>query len=294
MQFVAQATRIEHVATCPGVDPLLCATTDIPEHWHDQKITWFRLDALLSAGLGNGWAVAAGLPFDVRSISVDYTQDGEPYVPPYDDIHHREEVLFGPVDGSLWLKRTLMVGSVVLTPSVGSSIPIGHTEDDPFALTELGKKHQHMQFGTGTFDPLLSVDAVFRAGRFGALASVSSRLPLYEAANGYRAPRVVAGSLGPTFAVTPKLYTWLLADAAYEGEELWHDEAYGGRASVSASAGALYTLTPDVSAQLTARVPVWEAVHHTDEDARVSQPLSVAAGVSWSFGKKGADSGEGG
>ncbi len=288
MQFVAQSTQIQHVATCPEVDPLLCATTDIPEHWHDQQITWFRLDALLSAGLGNGWAVAAGLPFDVRSITVDYTltPDGEPYDPPYADIHHREEVLFGPVDGSLWLKRTMMVGSVVVTPSVGGSIPLGHPEADPFALTELGKKHQHMQFGTGTFDPLLSIDAVFRAGRFGALAMVSSRLPLYEGANGYRAPRTVAGGAGPAFAVTPKLYTWLLAEAAYEGEELWSGVAYGGRASVSASGGALYTLTPDVSVQLTARVPVWEAVHHTDEDASVSQPLSMAAGVSWGFGKK--------
>lgn len=294
MQFVAQTTRIQHVAACPEVDPLLCATTQIPEHWHDQSITWFRLDALLSAGLGNGWAVAGGLPFDVRSITVDYTIDGAPYSPPYDDIHHREEVLFGPVDGSLWLKRTLMVGSVVLTPSVGSSIPVGHTEDDPFALTELGEKHQHMQFGTGTFDPLVSVDAVFRFGRFGALSTVSSRLPLYEGANGYRAPRVVAGSAGPTLAVTPKLYAWLLADAAYEGEELWQGESYGGRASVSASAGALYTLSPEVSVQLTARVPVWEAVHHTDEDASVSQPLSVAAGVSWAFGKPEAGAGGGG
>lgn len=276
------------MANCPEVDPLLCATTSIPEHWHDQAITWLRVDALLSAGLGKGWAVAAGLPFDVRAITVDYTRDGEPYTPPYDDIHHRDEVLLGPVDGSLWLKRTWMAGSVVLTPSLGSSLPVGHTEADPFALTEEGKEHQHMQFGTGTFDPLVSVDGVFRFGRFGALATASSRLPIYEGANGYRAPRTGAVSLGPTFAATPQVYTWLLAEGAYEGEELWHGEAYGGRASVSASAGALYSVNHDVSVQLTARVPVWEAVHHTDEDASVSQPLSVAAGVSWAFGKGGA------
>lgn len=283
---MGQSTRIQHVANCPEVDPLLCATTDIPEHWHDQRISWFRVDAQLSAGLGRGWAVSAGLPFDVRAISVDYTMDGDPYVPPYDDIHHRNEVLFGLVDGSVSVKRTMMVGKVVLTPSLGTSIPVGHTEADPFALTKEGKTHQHMQFGTGTFDPMASVDAVFRVGRWGALATVSSRLPVYEGANGYRAPRIVSGSAGPTFAITPKWFTWLLAEAAYEGEELWHGDSYGGRASVSASGGVLTTITPDLSVQLTARVPIWEAVHHTDEDASVSQPLSVAAGLSWSFGKR--------
>lgn len=285
MQVVAQSTRIQHVATCPEVDPLLCATTELPEHWHDQQIAWVRVDTMLSLGLGNGWIVSAGLPFDVRAVSVDYTLDGEPYDPPYDDIHHRNEVLYGPVDGSLWVRRPTAVGAFTLTPSLGASLPLGRTEADPFALTEDGKRHQHMQFGTGTVDPLLSLDAVWRSGRWGALGNVFAKLPLYEGSNGYFAPASVSLGAGPSFAVTPQLFTWLQAEGAYDGTELWNGEPYGGRMAVSASAGALYTLAPGSSVQLSARIPLWEAVHHTDADASVSQPLSVSLGASFTFGK---------
>jgi hypothetical protein len=40
-----------------------------------------------------------------------------------------------------------------------------------------------------------------------------------------------------------------------------------------------------LSGQLSVRVPLWEAVHHADQDASVNQPLSVALGLSWAFGE---------
>src|SRR5262249_56721114 len=50
-----------------------------------------------------------------------------------------------------------------------------------------GLPHQHIQFGTGTWDPVLSAFAV-RGGRtFGLNLAASARLPMYENSHGYRA-----------------------------------------------------------------------------------------------------------
>ena len=55
-----------------------------------------------------GYGVKAGLllslrvPYDVKDQRIDYrTLDGEPFAPPYGDIHHRTERLDGFGDGEL-------------------------------------------------------------------------------------------------------------------------------------------------------------------------------------------------
>jgi hypothetical protein len=186
---------------------------------------------------------------------------------------------------NVWLRRPTLLGDWMLTPSLGASLATGGTGEDPFALTERGLRHQHMQFGTGTVVPQAGVDLVGRFGRWGALVQASGRVPVYEGSNGYLAPSSLSGGAGPAFSVTPQLYTWLLAEAAYESTERWYGTDYGGRAGVSASVGALYSFRPGLSGQLSVRVPLWEAVHHADQDASVNQPLSVALGLSWAFGE---------
>src|SRR5687767_13110119 len=92
--------RIVHEASCPEDNPVVCATEDIEPYVHDQKIDWFRADLGVFYGLGGGWQLGAGVPFDVRVLRIDYYDlAGEPYEPPYANIHHRDEVLWGPTDG---------------------------------------------------------------------------------------------------------------------------------------------------------------------------------------------------
>ncbi len=284
--------RIRHVAQCPEVDPLLCVVEALPEHAHDQRITWFRLDPTLNVGLGGGWQAAVSVPIDMRSISVDYLlPDGSPYDPPYDDIHHRSEVLGGPVDGTLLVRRYVRAGErAVLGLTFGTSLPFGRTEENPYALTEQGLRHQHIQLGTGTFVPIAGVDAIFEGARWGGMAWASGRLPLYANTMGYTPGVSLSLGGGPSFRPVPKLQVLATAEASFEGAETWTGTPYGGRLTVLGGLGALYTVSPALVVQPQARVTAlqWSGHHDADEGSAVQRVLATA-GVSWTFDARPAN-----
>ena len=100
--------NVDHVASCPEISPPDCmdaSLPDIPDHMHHQGIRWFRTSVGVSLGLGKGWQLQTIVPVDLKSLSIDYSLDGEPYSPPYGGIHHRNETLFGVSDPKLWLQR---------------------------------------------------------------------------------------------------------------------------------------------------------------------------------------------
>ena len=126
-------------------------------------------------------------------MRVKYTTlDGAPFTPPYGDIHHRTETLSGISDPSLTLELSPHAEWLL---GIGTSLPFGHIEPDPVALGAAGKKHEHIQFGSGTFQPLLS--AQFASAHF--VARGEAKLSLYENREGFRAPMTFVWSLGPSF-----------------------------------------------------------------------------------------------
>ena len=74
-----------------------CATTFIPPHKHVVTLGLTHLELNASYGLGHGTKFTLRMPYDVKAMHVRYTTlTGEPFVPPYGDIHHRTETLVGP------------------------------------------------------------------------------------------------------------------------------------------------------------------------------------------------------
>ncbi len=276
-----------HEAACPEVAPEECATTEIPEHLHDQDILWFRLDPTLSVGLGQGIVASAQLPFDFRAVTVQYLSlDGEPYDPPYGDIHHRTENLSGLTDATVMLRITRAPGRFLLTAGAGSTLPLGRTEEDPYAAGEAGEEHQHMQLGTGTFVPVVGLDAAYAAGRWGALGYASSRLSITENDKGYRAPVTVSGGLGPTFRATTRLTVLATAEGSWESAEHWNGTPYAGKTAVGIAGGVVASLSPSVVLQAQARGNVFEQTQHEEEEGEFHQPVTLSAGVSWTFGRQ--------
>jgi hypothetical protein len=111
----------------------------------------------------------------------------QPYTPPLPDFHHRNETLVRV--GDPWLALILGSSSGALSwgARTGVSMPLGRTEENPFELGHHGLPHQHIQFGTGTWDPVFTG---FAASRFGALtlqAQANVRLALAQNRHGYRA-----------------------------------------------------------------------------------------------------------
>ena len=60
-----------------------------------------------------------------------------------------------------------------------------------------GKFHEHIQFGSGTWDPLVSVLWQRRLGSVVLTAWADAQFPLYENRHGFKAPTTVRYSAGP-------------------------------------------------------------------------------------------------
>ena len=134
------------------------------------------------------------LPYDVKAMHVHYTTlDGAPYTPPYGDIHHRTETLRGISDPSLDLQ--LAAGDAWIL-AAGTTLPFGHIVPDPIVLGAEGKTHEHIQFGSGTFEPRLG--AQWHGGRW--FARAEAKMSLYENREGYRAPSTLVWSAGPSLS----------------------------------------------------------------------------------------------
>ncbi len=280
------SVRIRHVAVCPEVDPIRCDEEAIPEHWHDQRILWFRLDPTLTVGLGGGWQASVSVPVDARGVTVAYeTPAGEPYDPPYADIHHRTETLWGPTDGTLLARKYVHAGERGIAGfGLGTTLPFGRTEADPYALTEQGLTHQHMQLGSGTFVPTASLEGVLGGARWGGTAWVSGRLPLYANPRGYRPGASLTGGLGPTWRPLPPLQLVATIEGSFEGPEAWSGTPYGSRATAVGGVTAVYSLSDALVLQGQARVTAftWSGHHDADEGSAVQRFLGTV-GISWTF-----------
>jgi hypothetical protein len=238
-----------HVAECPDIAPE-CATTIIPAHKHVVRVglTHFEIDA--SYGLRDAMQLSLRVPYDNKAQRVQYTTlDGAPFTPPYGDIHHRSETLDGISDPSLVIDRALRDRWML---SIGTTLPLGHTVDDPIDLGKRGLKHEHIQFGSGTFEPLVA--AQYANAKW--FARVEGKFSVYEGGNGFKAPTTFIWSIGPTFrthgiAVEPRLNGQHQSLAYWRGEV---DEGSGFdnggvRLQISVPRGEL-TITPGVYREL--------------------------------------------
>ena len=191
-------------------------------HDQDLAISEARLaiDYALTARIG----ASLVLPLRVVSTSIVYRDlaSGVPVDLVSPDTHHRNETLTGIADPMLLGSYARAFGALRLTGRAGLSIPLGRTEDDPFALGDMGLTHQHIQMGTGTFNPVLAAEAAYSwdAWRIGGF--VFTQQTFYENGKGYQAgDRYAAGvslrrALGRVWSVRggPELQA--------ETRERWH------------------------------------------------------------------------
>lgn len=186
------------------------ATVPVPLHRHEVEVNTFR------TVLDFEWRAApdrfyrAKLPYEVRDRSarvglVDPATDAERAAMQRGlDLHHPDATLSGVRDLELTAARAwrgALAANDRLELAAGLSLPTGRTESNPYARDADGNllPHEHMQFGSGTVDPLLqltwsrALNADWSASLFAA-----ARVPLYENSRDYRAPRelTLSGGLG--------------------------------------------------------------------------------------------------
>jgi hypothetical protein len=290
-------TMFTHLAYYDEYGPgyhALHAEDGVPEHRHFTGITNGRTNLAFTMGLPLESAAFVSLPLDTFGTTARYTlADGvTPYTPPKTEIHHRNETLLGPGDAIVMGKRAWTLGDEwTLVPGLGLSVPLGRTEENPIALGHDGLIHQHIQFGSGTFDPMAGLEVSYSpmGAAWGVDAWALTRQTLYANGRGFMFGGRLGGGIYPRWQVIEGVTLSTGLEAVHEGQDRWRDAATGaftspensGRQAVMGVLGISWrpagwgvTISPQL------RKIAWQ---HT-QGGEMDQPLAASLSLSYTFG----------
>ncbi len=168
-----------------------------------------RIQAQFDYRLTEPWGVTFRLPYDIkdRSASIELVDPGtnqtqQDAMQDLLDLHHGDEVLTGFSDASLlgtWHAHDFAKEGDLISLALGTSIPIGRTEHDPNPDPDIVppsvEAHEHVQFGTGTFDPLIEAYYTRSVEGWNLSIFALARLPVYESSKDYRGSRTTTMGL---------------------------------------------------------------------------------------------------
>jgi thiol-disulfide isomerase/thioredoxin len=148
--------------------------------------------------------------------------------------------------------------------------------------------HQHIQMGTGTFNPVLAIEGGYGWDRWRVSAFGFTQQVVYTNDKGYKAgDRYAAG-----VALRRALGRWSVRggiEMQSETFEAWNgvrytDEGNQGRIDAMFAAGTTWAATPELSVDLGLKVPFLNRVN----DGQLRMPALLELGVSYAFGKRAA------
>lgn len=267
---------------------------DVPLHRHHVKLNIFRVDIGLKYQFGSQWMLEANIPYETKAQEATVEQI-DPVTPEQWDAivrngnnHHRNETYTGLADADILLVHHfhgVFKANDFFIGRFGTTIPFGKTEEDPWKLGAAGLEHLHIQFGTGTFNPI--VDLHYRLRLYKGLdanASIRGKFPVYENSKTYRAPRELTYTGGLNY----RFNDWLSLQAGYLG--FYQSYAYWAgeldintgllfsMACVGASIATPYNIPVSVSLVL----PLSQKTLYEESDAFEFGPL-VSLTVLYSF-----------
>lgn len=257
-----------------------------PQYVHDQFILPIELRGTLDWGISEHLGVSLQVPLRLVATTIDYeTPDGQHYDPPNAGTHHRNETLVGIGDPILAARFAMVLGDAwwVVT-RIGSAIPLGKTEEDPFAAGDRGETHQHIQFGTGTFDPFASLAIARSYGKWQLSGYGQAQWAAYESDKGFQAGATTLVNARGAYRVAPR---WLLQGSLgwfRQGPERWSGEVQQdgilGRHEVLAGFGTTFSFGGPQYVALV-RVPVWRRILQgaETEEGTLTAPVVLTLGI---------------
>jgi hypothetical protein len=240
----------------PGV-----ASENQPAH-HELDIGLLEWDLDGQIGLHRRFAFEFLLPIRATIINATFVDSHDAVLPDFASIHHRDETIAGLGDlvlgGRIGLVLPENVNRWTLALRLGTSLPTGHIEPDPFELGEHGKWHQHMFFGNGTVDPVFGFDTTVAFDKWSLVGWSLGRTPFYENKYGYRGSTIVVGGFGAQSGFGLERWTFLLQPEIYfETPALWNGRPArnSGRTSLLATAGVFVRPSEGWQLHLLLKIP---------------------------------------
>ncbi len=252
---------------------------DVPLHRHHVTLNVFRVDVGLKYHLSSRWILEANVPYEtkVQEATIEeiepVTQTELEAIIRNRDNHHRNETYRGLADTDVLLgyhTRGLFKESDFVIGRIGTTIPFGQTEEDPWKLGDAGLEHLHIQFGTGTFNPMADLHYSLPLYKgVGASVSIRGKFPFYENNKTYRGSR----ELTYTTSLNYRLNNWLSFQAGYFG--FYQSYAYwAGEQDINtglrfsmASVGASVATPYNIPLSVRVMLPLSQETLYDDTDA---------------------------
>ena len=203
----------------------------VPQYRHDVALDYTRVELAVAYTVRASWDVIARLPWEQKvqnahpSFLGSLSEDDRSAMQRNIDLHHRSATLRGVSDFMLLSRhRSSRLDRGALSLSAGLTLPTGHTVENPYRQGDRGIQHLHIQFGTGTFDPLF--EAAYRTplrGPFHAGAYLTSRLPLYQNSRGFQAPSDGTLGIHLSHRTTDRLQFRVEGAGYTQGYGYWND-----------------------------------------------------------------------
>jgi thiol-disulfide isomerase/thioredoxin len=274
-------TEATHVEDCPDIGPI-CALRAEPPQLHHTTMWISELRLLAEYGLLDWLAVQLMFPVRLVDTWTRYTNlAGAPLNLDYVNIHHHDEVLFGPGDPQLLAHFGVRLGPASVGARVGVSLPLGVVHENPYRLAAMGLPHEHLQFGTGTFDPLVGLDAAVPMGRATVSAFGLTQVPLYTGRQGYQAGARLFGGLAVSAPFgDSEVMLRATALGVNEWPERWDgvvptEDGNQGRSDVYLGAGVTLPFSDDWSVSIDLRGRMWGYAKNAQLDLPLVLDVSV-------------------
>ena len=267
---------------------------DAPLHRHNVALSTYRIDVGVQYVLSDQWTLQTNIPYAVKNqdASIEWIEpvssEDKQAILRSRDIHHRDETYTGLADSDLFLGhkiRGLFKTGDVLFARLGTTVPTGRTEENPWKLGDAGIEHLHIQFGTGTFNPIANLQYSLPLYRGGTItASARGMFPFYENSKTYRGPVELSYTAGFTY----RLFDWLSFNGNYLGfyqsSAAWAGERdinTGMRYSMAAFGMSLVALN-DISVSANVMFPLTQETLYDESDA-IEFGTLVSVSTTYSF-----------
>ncbi len=240
----------------------------ITEVLHDQSILFSELRLSARFGITDAISAELLLPLRVIDMGIVYRdpETGTPVTLASPDIHHREETLVGVFDPWLLAGYTWSKDNLSLTAKAGLTVPLGKTEEDPFALGDMGLTHQHLQFGSGIVAPIVGVDARYRFDGWSLYGQALTVQSLYESGKSFEpGDRYIATTSAQSAFGTDKWQFRAGGTFQHETAERWSgslrtDEGNQGRTDLLATLDVRRILNDQFSVNAGVQIPLYTKV----------------------------------
>jgi hypothetical protein len=262
-------------------------------HAHEVTLDLTRYELGLTRSFNENWDAFVRIPYFIKDqrATVVFPHGGSPEEREAairnGFAHHRTDVYEGFSDielGAGWKKRGLLGDGSIFRFSLGVAIPTGATEPDPLVAGDLGLVHNHVQFGNGTFDPILDVYYGRPLNEKWAVSLYGKgRFPLYKNDHGYRGS--IEGTFIPRISFLPNKRLSLSAGLAanYYDYTQWSGrrDPNSGQFSLNASLSAGYKFNEHLTGSLSVLLPLYTE-SFSGEDALDPAP-TFALSAAWTF-----------